>query len=213
MVSLQGEDQQARDKEFCLYGRWKWAAAAGSATAWWPQRGRTEKPEAGPSPGILSCPETKWQHLHSWSFSPTRRPSRQAQKEKRTAGPGLCAVQARDETQGVRGQSLSRRQAAQGTAGCCTPRVRSSSASSPLSPYAGPHICRSLLEARRSRHFTKAQETLPLPHPHPPRVSSPSSAFLKQLHFSYFLFSLARESTRGQEKNQVTLTKQLTWHP
>lgn len=44
--------------------------------------------------------------------------------------------------------------------------------------------------------------------PHRPHVSA-SSAFLKRLHFSYFLFSLCNESTRGQEKTQVTRSKQL----
>lgn len=165
-----------------------------------------------PSPGILSCPETKWQPLQFWSLSPTRRHIKAGSERAEDSWPRAvcCAGQGRD-TGGPRTVS----EPAAGSSGqrglfhtaCALQFCR-------LSPHAGPHICGNLLEARCSRQCTKAQRTPPLPHPHPPSVSAPTSAFLKQLSFSYFLFSLARESTRGQEKkNQVTLPKQLMWHP
>ncbi|XP_029088823.1 serine/arginine repetitive matrix protein 3-like isoform X3 [Monodon monoceros] len=94
------------------------------ATAWWTDEEASRARESSPvrKPSGSTC--SPGLYLQQGATS------RQAQKEKRTAGPGLCAVQARDGTQGVRGQSLSRRQAAQGREGYSTLHVRSSSAGS-----------------------------------------------------------------------------------
>ncbi|XP_029088822.1 uncharacterized protein LOC114901300 isoform X2 [Monodon monoceros] len=209
----------AHDKEFCFYGRWKWAAELphgghSGATTWWPQRSyrMVDGRRSQPSPGILSCPETKWQHLQSWSLSPTRRHIKAGSEREEDSWPRAvcCAGQGRD-TGGPRTVS----EPAAGSSGqrglfhtaCALQFCR-------LSPYAGPHICGNLLEGRCSCQCTKAQGTPPLPHPHPPSVSAPTSAFLKQLSFptSSFLLPGSQPGAR-KKKNQVTLPKQLMWHP